>query len=44
MKDTFIHARISIELKEKLVKICEENHRSQSEQIAFWIAKENQEE
>lgn len=36
-KDTRIHVRINQEIKDKLVKICEEEHRSQSEQIAYWI-------
>jgi predicted DNA-binding protein len=36
-KDTYIHIRVSQEIKDKLNKICKDEHRSQSEQIAYWI-------
>ncbi|HZK71095.1 MAG TPA: ribbon-helix-helix protein, CopG family [Clostridia bacterium] len=37
MKDTYIHIRVTQELKDKLNEICKDEHRSQSEQIAYMV-------
>jgi hypothetical protein len=33
-----LHTRISPEAKEKLDKICQQEHRSQGAQIEYWIS------
>lgn len=37
MKPSNINIRIADDLKEKFLKICEKERRSQTEQIAYWI-------
>jgi len=37
MKTSKINIRISDDLKERFLKICEKERRSQTEQIAYWI-------
>jgi len=38
MKTSPLSARISPEAKEKLLQICEQEHRSQGAQIEYWIS------
>lgn len=37
MKPSNINVRVSDDIKEKFLQICEKERRSQSEQIAYWI-------
>jgi len=36
-KSDHIHIRINSTLKEKFNQICEQEHRSQAQQIEYWI-------
>lgn len=36
-KKEAISVRVSFDTKEKLLAICEQEHRTQSEQISYWI-------
>lgn len=37
LKDTHINVRVTKEIRAAFLKICEENDRTQSDQISHWI-------